>query len=190
MSEELENQIEEDLFKDKATHFFKKYRKLLILLLILFITVPSFYQIYKSYNLKKNSNLLTDYSKAMLILNGNEPNNAIHLFEKLIKNHDNEKIKTLALNRLIEIHLKNNNLKKINEIFNENILNKTSSKEFLDLIKIKKSLIIFDTATEEEMLLLLDKNNFFKNISLQILSDFYISRKMLNKYQKISNEIK
>ena len=58
--------------------------------------------------------------------------------EKLIKNHDNEKIKTLALNRLIEIHLKNNNLKKINEIFNENILNKASSKEFLDLIKIKK----------------------------------------------------
>jgi len=116
MSKELENQIEEDLFKDKATHFFKKYRKLLILLLILFITVPSFYQIYKSYNLKKNSNLLTDYSKAMLILNGNEPNNAIHLFEKLIKNHDNEKY-FFFLNTIVDWEiLKNFNSLTINKI--------------------------------------------------------------------------
>ena len=49
MSSELENQIKDDLLKDKIINFFFQNKKYLILLLILLITIPSFYHGFKSY---------------------------------------------------------------------------------------------------------------------------------------------
>ena len=68
MSSELENQIKDDLFRDKVIKFFSQYKKYLITLLILLITIPSFYHAFKAYERNKSEKILEDYSKAIMML--------------------------------------------------------------------------------------------------------------------------
>ena len=71
---------------------------------------------------------------------------------------------------------------------------KKLSKLNIELLKIKKALLIFDVADEKTMLDLLNKNdkqNKFYSIFVQILNDFYISRNEVakaNEIQKLVNE--
>ena len=71
---------------------------------------------------------------------------------------------------------------------------KKLSKLNVELLKIKKALLIFDKADEKTMLDLLNKNdkqNKFYSISMQILNDYYISRNEVskaNEIQKLANE--
>ena len=64
----------------------------------------------------------------------------------------------------------------------------------MDLLKIKKALLIFGEADEKAILDLLDKNdkqNKFYSLSMQILNDFYISKNEVlkaNEIQKLVNE--
>ena len=77
----------------------------------------------------------------------------------------------LALGKLIETNKNSNDtISFFNEIFN----NKAISERAQELLKIKKSIFIFDSATEEEMLSLLNlknKKSFFKKINLEIMYD-------------------
>jgi len=193
MSSELENQIQEDLAKDKFLLLLSKFKKTIIIVVILIISIPSCYQVYVSYNIKKNENLLSDYSHAMLVLKTKGPDQSINLFEKILQNNFNQKIKLLSFNRLLEIYLENKNTQKIIELFNYIISNDINSNNYIELIKLKKSLVIFDTASEKEMLELLNtknKKNIYRNMSIQILADFYMSRNNFKKYQEFINDIK
>ena len=82
----------------------------------------------------------------------------------------------LSLNNLIK---DNKNLKDAISFIDDIINNKVISERTKQLLKIKKSILIFDNATEDEMLLLLDlknKKSFFKKINLEIMYDFYMSK--------------
>ena len=193
MSSELENQIKDDLFRDKVIKFFSQYKKYLITLLILLITIPSFYHAFKAYERNKSEKILEDYSKAIMMLSNENLDEADKIFTKLL-NEKNEAIMISSLNKIIEINLKKKNPKK-NIILIDDILNsKKLSALNTDLLKIKKALLIFDKADEKTMLSLLNKNekqSKFYSLSMQILVDFYISKNELskaNEIQKLVNE--
>jgi len=193
MSSELENQIKDDLFRDKVIKFFSQYKKYLITLLILLITIPSFYHAFKAYERNKSEKILEDYSKAIMMLSNENLDEADKIFTKLL-NEKNEAIMISSLNKIIEINLKKKNPKK-NIILIDDILNsKKLSALNTELLKIKKALLIFDKANEKTMLDLLNKNDKqskFYSLSMQILVDFYISKNELskaNEIQKLVNE--
>ena len=193
MSSELENQIKDDLFRDKVIKFFSQYKKYLITLLILLITIPSFYHAFKAYERNKSEKILEDYSKAIMMLSNENLDKADEIFTKLL-NEKNEAIMISSLNKIIEINLKKKNPKK-NIILIDDILNsKKLSALNTELLKIKKALLIFDKADEKTMLDLLNKNDKqskFYSLSMQILVDFYISKNELskaNEIQKLVNE--
>ena len=192
MSSELENQIKDDLFRDKVIKFFSQYKKYLITLLILLITIPSFYHAFKAYERNKSEKILEDYSKAIMMLSNENLDEADKIFTKLL-NEKNEAILISSLNKIIEINLKKKNPKK-NIILIDDILNsKKLSALNTELLKIKKALLIFDKADEKTMLDLLNKNekqSKFYSLSMQILVDFYISKNELlkaNEIQKLVN---
>ena len=193
MSSELENQIKDDLFRDKVIKFFSQYKKYLVTLLILLITIPSFYHAFKAYERNKSEKILEDYSKAIMMLSNENLDEADKIFTKLL-NEKNEAILISSLNKIIEINLKKKNPKK-NIILIDDILNsKKLSALNTELLKIKKGLLIFDKADEKTMLDLLNKNekqSKFYSLSMQILVDFYISKNELskaNEIQKLVNE--
>ncbi len=193
MSSELENQIKDDLFRDKVIKFFSQYKKYLITLLILLITIPSFYHAFKAYERNKSEKILEDYSKAIMMLGNENLDEADKIFTKLL-NEKNEATMISSLNKIIEINLKKKNPKK-NIIIIDDILNsKKLSALNTELLKIKKALLIFDKADEKTMLDLLNKNekqSKFYSLSMQILVDFYISKNELskaNEIQKLVNE--
>ena len=187
MSSELENQIKDDLFRDKVIKFFSQYKKYLITLLILLITIPSFYHAFKAYERNKSEKILEDYSKAIMMLSNENLDEADKIFTKLL-NEKNESIIISSLNKIIEINLKKKNPKK-NIIIIDDILNsKKLSALNTELLKIKKALLIFDKADEKTMLGLLNKNekqSKFYSLSMQILVDFYISKNELSKANEI-----
>ena len=193
MSSELENQIKDDLFRDKVIKFFSQYKKYLITLLVLLITIPSFYHAFKAYERNKSEKILEDYSKAIMMLSNENLDEADKIFTKLL-NEKNEAILISSLNKIIEINLKKKNPKK-NIIIIDDILNsKKLSPLNTELLKIKKALLIFDKADEKTMLDLLNKNenqSKFYSLSMQILVDFYISKNEIlkaNEIQKLVNE--
>ena len=193
MSSELENQIKDDLFRDKVNNFFSRYKKYLITLLILLITIPSFYHAYKAYERNKSEKIIENYSQAMMLLKNENLDESSTIFAKLLEEAD-EFIIVSSLNQLVEINIKKKEPEK-NIILIDSILNsKKLSKLNVELLKIKKALLIFDKADEKTMLDLLNKNdkqNKFYSISMQILNDFYISRNEVskaNEIQKLANE--
>ena len=193
MSSELENQIKDDLFRDKVNNFFSRYKKYLITLLILLITIPSFYHAYKAYERNQSEKIIENYSKAMMLFKNENLDESSTIFAKLLEETD-EFIIVSSLNQLVEINIKKKEPEK-NIILIDSILNsKKLSKLNVELLKIKKALLIFDKADEKTMLDLLNKNdkqNKFYSISMQILNDYYISRNEVskaNEIQKLANE--
>ena len=193
MSSELENQIKDDLFRDKVNNFFSRYKKYLITLLILLITIPSFYHAYKAYERNQSEKIIENYSQAMMLLKNENLDESSKIFTKLLKVTD-EFIIISSLNQLVEINLKKKETKK-NIILIDSIINsKKISQLNIELLKIKKALLIFDVADEKTMIDLLNKNNKqnkFYSLSMKILNDFYISKNEVskaNEIQKLVNE--
>ena len=193
MSSELENQIKDDLFRDKVNNFFSRNKKYLITLIILLITIPTFYQTYKAYESNQSEKILENYSQALMIFQNGDLDESKKIFTKLLQ-EANETTVISSLNKIIEINFKKKEPKK-NIILIDSILNsKKLSNLNVELLKIKKALLIFDEANEKDMLVLLNKNgkqDKFYSLSMQILNDFYISKNEIskaNEIQKLVNE--
>ena len=189
MSNEFENEIKEELFSENITTFFKKNKFKILFLILFIILVPLFFQIKNILRDNKNQKLFFEYSNVFNYQGNNEDILVKNKLSELIES-SNEIISLLAFNKLIDVNkdLYLNNLEALNNIAkNQNI-----EIEKKDLISIKKSLLVFDTATESQMLELLDiKNNKspFYNLKLQIIRDYYQSKNQLNKVNEINLKI-
>lgn len=191
MSSELENQIKDDLLKDKIINFFFQNKKYLILLLILLITIPSFYHGFKSYERNKNEKILENYSQALMMLSNGDLNESYKILNKLLE-ETNEAIIVSSLNKIIEINLKKNELKKNISLIDFVLNSKKLSELNSELLKIKKALLIFNDADENTMLDLLNKNqknNRFYSLAMQILVDFYLSKNLPEKANEIKKKL-
>lgn len=186
MSNELDNQINESIYNDKILNFYKKNKYYIIFFILIIILGPILYQIKLTMD---NNSSAKDLEKYAIITNEvikKNQNEAINQFIQLTSSK-NDTVVMLSLNQLISL-TKQPYTEVIKILDNLIKKNKLSNKN-TDLLKIKKSLLIFDNASEQEMLELLDikSNNesYFKKIILQILSDYYLSQNQKNKAQEI-----
>jgi hypothetical protein len=185
MSNEFDSQITESVFKDRILKFYHKKKYYFFIFFFLIFFLPISYQIFLSVDKEKHASELKKYSEVNLNSKIQESN-----LKDLLKS-DNETVALLALSKLIE---SNKNSKDIILFFNKIISSKAISERTRELLKIKKSIFIFDSAKEEEMLFLLDlknKKSSFKKINLEIMYDFYISKNQhikAKELERIMNE--
>ena len=189
MSNELDSQISESVFNDKILNFYHKRKYYLIFFVIIIIATPILYQAKVAFEKHKSSSELESYSVVVNELIMNNPKEAAIQLQKLTTSN-NDTIVLLALNQLLEINKssKQELVKTLDTLIDEKKLSKRND----ELLKIKKSLLIFDKATENEMLNLLDIGNkdfSFRKISLQILYDFHLSKNQKIKAEEIKGLI-
>lgn len=189
MSNELERQIKESLFKEKIEKFYKKNKILIIVFFIILIITPIFIQINSYLNKKNNENLLEQYLKAESLIKKNN-NQALEILENLT-NSQNQTIQKLALNRTVDIYL--NQGQKNKALLQFEKIRDFDNKLFDELNNIKKVILKFDTIKENEILDLLkidNKNDSFILIKKKLLYDFYIKSNQLKKAKQISDQNK
>jgi len=189
MSNELESQIKESLFKEKIEKFYKKNKILIIVFFIILIVTPIFIQINSYLNKKNNENLLEQYLKAESLIKKDD-NQALEILENLT-NSQNQTIQKLALNRTVDIYL--NQGQKDKALLQFEKVRDFDNKLFDELNNIKQVILKFDTIKESEILDLLkidNKNDSFILIKKKLLYDFYIKSNQLNKAKQISDQSK
>lgn len=189
MSNELESQIKESLFKEKIEKFYKKNKILIIVFFTILIVTPIFIQINSYLNKKNNENLLEQYLKAESLIKKDD-NQALEILENLT-NSQNQTIQKLALNRTVDIYL--NQGQKDKALLQFEKVRDFDNKLFDELNNIKQVILKFDTIKESEILDLLkidNKNDSFILIKKKLLYDFYIKSNQLNKAKQISDQNK
>lgn len=141
---------------------------------------------------KKNEHEFYNLSSVLIDISNKDTKEKILKLEKIILSK-NEIVSSIALNKLTEINIKSK--KKLLEYIDEFLKKNNINEDKLDLLKIKKSLVIFDTAEEQQMLSLLNienKNSFYRKMKLTIMQDFYKSKKNFlkaNEIELLLNEI-
>ena len=190
MSNEIENEIQESLVKDKIKYFITKNKiKIIItgiICLILILSLP----IYEEYKIKKNAKILQKYSSALLYLRTNKQEEGIKKLNDLMISSSNNKIKILATNKLLSLYINEKNIDKALIVINKILSDKNIDKDEKDLLNIKKVLLKFDNIGENEILQLLKpnkQNNSFKKLSYLILLDFYTMKNQKIKIQEINS---
>ena len=189
MSNELESQIKESLFKEKIEKFYKKNKILIIVFFIILIVTPIFIQINSYLNKKNNENLLEQYLKAESLIKKDD-NQALEILENLT-NSQNQTIQKLALNRTVDIYL--NQGQKDKALLQFEKIRDFDNKLFDELNNVKLVILKFDTIKESEILELLkidNKNDSFILIKKKLLYDFYIKSNQLNKAKQILDQNK
>ena len=189
MSNELESQIKESLFKEKIEKFYKKNKILIIVFFITLIVTPIFIQINSYLNKKNNENLLEQYLKAESLIKKDD-NQALEILENLT-NSQNQTIQKLALNRTVDIYL--NQGQKDKALLQLEKISDFDNKLFDELNNVKQVILKFDTIKESEILELLkidNKNNSFILIKKKLLYDIYIKSNQLIKAKQILDQNK
>ena len=189
MSNELDNQISESVFNDKILNFYHKRKYYIIFFVIIIIATPILYQAKVAFEKHKSARELENYSVVVNELIKSNPKEAVIQLQKLTTSN-NDTIVLLALNQLLEINKssKQELVKTLDTLIDEKKLSKRND----ELLKIKKSLLIFDAATENQMLDLLDtsnKDSSFRKTSLQILYDFHLSKNQKIKAEEVKRLI-
>ena len=189
MSNELENQISESVFNDKILNFYQKRKYYIIFFVIIIIATPILFQAKVAFEKHKSASELESYSVVVNELIKSNPKEAVIQLQKLTTSN-NDTIVLLALNQLQEINKssKQELVKTLDTLIDEKKLSKRND----ELLKIKKSLLIFDAATENQMLDLLDisnKDSSFRKTSLQILYDFHLSKNQKIKAEEVKRLI-
>ena len=189
MSNELDNQISESVFNDKILNFYHKRKYYIILFVIIIVATPISYQAKVAFEKHKSASELESYSVVVNELIKSNPKEAVIQLQKLTTSN-NDTIVLLALNQLLEINKssKQELVKTLDTLIDEKKLSKRND----ELLKIKKSLLIFDAATENQMLDLLDtsnKDSSFRKTSLQILYDFHLSKNQKIKAEEVKRLI-
>ena len=183
MSNEIENQINEELFQDKIRNFFGKNKKKLITLFILIIITPILFQIISYHKQKEKSFLLSEYLRAeYLIEKKDSEEEAIKILINL-KDKSDQSISLLSLNRLLEFYIiKGDKLNAIKLLEN---YNKDIDLNFLKEVNVIKKIILnFDSMKESEIKNLIkdeNKSMTFRLIKKRLIIDFYIKNNQLEK---------
>lgn len=170
------NEIEEDLKKDKILNFFKKYKFIIIItisLIFLTIFIIAGKNILFESRAKKNTQ---EYVIILGLINDKKIDEAKKRLE-ILKDSKINLYKVLAISKLLELSKENKNeqISILDYAIKSNI-----EKNDKDLFKIKKALLAFDNSQEEQFLNLLNpgdfKNSPWRVLSLELLGDFYLSK--------------
>ena len=170
------NEIEDDLKKDKILNFFKKYKFIIIIIIsLIFLTILIIAGkniLFESIE-KKNTQ---EYVIILGLINDKKIDEAKKRLE-ILKDSKINLYKVLAISKLLELSKENKNeqISILDYAIKSNI-----EKNDKDLFKIKKALLAFDNLEEQQFLNLLNpgdfKNSPWRVLSLELLGDFYLSK--------------
>jgi hypothetical protein len=170
------NEIDEDLKKDRFINFFKKYKFIIIIFLSLFVLTIVF-AVSKNIIFENRAKKYTqEYVVILSLINDKKIDEAKKRLE-ILKVSKINLHKVLAISKLLELSKENKNeqISILDYAIKSNI-----EKNDKDLFKIKKALLAFDNLDEQQFLTLLNpadfKNSPWRVLSLEILGDFYLSK--------------
>ena len=170
------NEIDDDLKKDKILNFFKKYKFIIIIIIsLIFLTI--FIIVGKNIlfesRAKKNTQ---EYVIILGLINDKKIDEAKKRLE-ILKDSKINLYKVLAISKLLELSKENKNEQ---ILILDYAIRSDIEKNDKDLFKIKKALLAFDNLEEQQFLNLLNpgdfKNSPWRVLSLEILGDFYLSK--------------
>ena len=187
MSNELETQIDDDLLRDKVLNFFKKNKIKVFLLMFLLIVLPISLQVFLFYKDKKQEEFISRYIEAEILINNNDKKGIQIL--NTIKEKGNDTIKLLAISKLTEYYINNNQKDKALRILNDS--KGFDNKMFEELSEIKKVILHFDDIKESEILnISKDNKSNFKLIKTKLLYDYYLKSNQLEKAKQVQKNFK
>ena len=187
MSNELETQIDDDLLRDKVLNFFKKNKIKVFLLMFLLIVLPISLQVFLFYKDKKQEEFISRYIEAEILINNNDKKGIQIL--NTIKEKGNDTIKLLAISKLTEYYINNNQKDKALRILND--AKGFDNKMFEELSEIKKVILHFDDIKESEILnISKDNKSNFKLIKTKLLYDYYLKSNQLEKAKQVQKNFK
>ena len=192
MSEEILN----NNFQNKIVNFVKKNLKKLIALSILLILILFSYLFYKDLKNKDEIKLSEQYTQASILFKEKKIDDAKQLLENII-NKKHKFYSPLALYFVIDNNLEEDPLKIIN-FFNKILSISSIEKENLNLIKIKKAILLFDVDDEELIIKtlnpIINSDSVWRILSIRLISEYFLSKgqkKNANEYiQLLNNKIK
>tara|TARA_B110000211_G_scaffold94849_1_gene110616 strand:- start:3391 stop:3972 length:582 start_codon:yes stop_codon:yes gene_type:complete len=192
MSEEILN----NNFQNKIVNFVKKNLKKLIVLSILLILILFSYLFYKDLKNKGEIKLSEQYTQASILFKEKKIEDAKQLLENII-NKKHKFYSPLALYFVIDNNLEEDPLKIIN-FFNKILSISSIEKENLNLIKIKKAILLFDVNDEELIIKtlnpIINSDSVWRILSIRLISEYFLSKgqkKNANEYiQLLNNKIK
>ena len=170
------NEIDDDLKKDRILNFFKKYKFIIIIVIsLIFLTI--FIIVGKNIlfesRAKKNTQ---EYVIILGLINDKKIDEAKKRLD-ILKDSKINLYKVLAISKLLELSKENKNEQ---ILILDYAIRSDIEKNDKDLFKIKKALLAFDNLEEQQFLNLLNpgdfKNSPWRVLSLEILGDFYLSK--------------
>ncbi|NDB48967.1 MAG: hypothetical protein EBV81_04890 [Proteobacteria bacterium] len=170
------NEIDDDLKKDRILNFFKKYKFIIIIIIsLIFLTIfiIAGKNILFESRAKKNTQ---EYVIILGLINDKKIDEAKKRLE-ILKDSKINLYKVLAISKLLELSKENKNEQ---ILILDYAIRSDIEKNDKDLFKIKKALLAFDNLEEQQFLNLLNpgdfKNSPWRVLSLEILGDFYLSK--------------
>jgi len=186
---EIINEINDDLKKDKFLNLFKKYKYKITIFLILFFFIIFFF-VGKNILFESRAKKATqEYVFILNLISEKKIDEAKKRLEDL-KNSKINIYKVLAISKLLELSKndKNKQISLLDEAISGNI-----DRNDKDLFKIKKAILIFESSDENNFFNLLNPSDFkhspWKILSLEMLGDFYLDKGQKNKAKDIYNQV-
>ncbi len=186
---EIINEINDDLKKNKFLNLFKKYKYKITIFLILFFFIIFFF-VGKNILFESRAKKATQEYVFILNLISEKKNDEAKKRLEDLKNSKINIYKVLAISKLLELSKndKNKQISLLDEAISGNI-----DRNDKDLFKIKKAILIFESSDENNFFNLLNPSDFkhspWKILSLEMLGDFYLDRVQKNKAKDIYNQV-
>ena len=185
MKKEIDIVIEDELFKDKFSKFYNSNKKKIISIFIILILIPIFFQAIIYFQEKNKERLIAEYLKSEILFKEN-PVESVKILNKLILSK-NTTVVSLSANKLIDIYIQKKEYNLALKIISE-LKDQFKNQDLADLIKIKKTLLLFNSLNEAEILNLIKinkKKDTFISIKKKLLFDFYMKNNQLKKAQQV-----
>lgn len=169
----------------------KNFKKIIILIIILFIFLCAFL-FYNKLQEKNNIKIAEQYSQAALLVKQKKLFETKLLLENII-NKSHQFYSPLALYLVIDNNIEKDS-KKIIAYFDKILKNNKISKENLNLIKIKKAMYLIRLDKEELIVEtlnpIINSNSIWKDMAIDLMIEYFLSKGQnfkAQEYIKISN---
>tara|TARA_B100001027_G_scaffold215810_1_gene190583 strand:+ start:2045 stop:2557 length:513 start_codon:yes stop_codon:yes gene_type:complete len=167
MNQNTETKFE---FKNNLFLFFKRNRRKLLFITLVFLLIPFIVIMKDIYQDKKNKIVSEKYIQAGLYLSLKENEKSKKLLEEIIED-ENKIYSILAINKILEKNLVSDK-SKILTLFKK-VENTIKSKEHMDLLIFKKALFLLKNSENNEgnkiLKSLINSNSKFKSIAEEVL---------------------
>ena len=174
----MSDQQNNSFTQENIISYFKKNKKSLIIVSVLFIVIGFSFIFYQK-NIDNKNTLISDkFNKASTLIDQNNIGESKILLKEIIIN-GHKFYSPLALYLLIEKKIEKDN-DKIIFYFDEILKINSLDKENVNLIKIKKTFFLFKTGKEEDIIKnlnpIINSNSVWKKTAIDLLREYYIHK--------------